>query len=1342
MNAIIKGYQDVPMTRRRAQLLAEYADKLAEMLENAPDDQDLAEWVQSKIDRAAGAIQSAYHYLDQEDDEELEKAVGHKYTHRKRVGTDKRGRARYRYYYAEHQGGGITRASFEAGSAFKLTYKGRRGHFHIHHVEGDQVFITHDSRPDMEPVSISKGELRALLKRQHTKAEQAHVEKRRKEVEKIKSRNVKQGLGLALHRLRQAAQVAGVELDERYQRKPKKKKPAQRTQASESVDATIRRMIPPSMIADSIPSTPISLDTLVNKVLKTSGAPSLSPENMKRVNDHVRAEVDKMLSERVIETYAPSRPYDALFTPAQATDTPREDRFDTMPEVEAPRDQLTETAQQIIEEANQEHEERHDEHQEITKFELGEHTHTKTGAKLFTAKQTERVDRDEYFRRVEIAKKHQGRYERRYVRGFVFKNAEDARAFALEVEGAAQEAPETSAETVTPHEDHPSADNFETMPEVESVGTPKTLLDDIRSEITVERFIREGRRREDTAEREVKKLLGDLEKLEQSLLNREYSTEAKQAKAQEILNRRLPKILEQVRRLTRAKLVRPQLSGGAGQRNAARYHRALGEIGIAEDRANEEYRRALKELDQLEEKPPLPTTPREQLTETAREARLNVKQVSAREAIKRARGAQTRIKASNRADKLTKTGRRARASINADKLLIEAIERIMDQDYREMERPLPSDINQRTPQQDNFAKLRGALNNLKSSQTLTRRSWTDDHESLQKKRIKSRSEIEDALKDLETRSLEELQTQIQVSIEDLPPKGQRTAEDAKRFFGEPQRNEAAKRVTYERDGHIITGPASGRGKGKFRYNLSLPRERFRDEPLLATAQSSNEIGTYDTLDEALTAAINQYEPSDQIIDRMVESAKEERERTARRMGVTPTRTAHTIVLDRLLEAKRSGNEAQESQANEQLRPQLMSLLERLEQGTLDQGERQALLSRYQELETLTTGAAQELAQEIVSRLQGADNFETMPEVESAPRQGAERRRKEALIRLRFRQLLSLQDQETTETLDAEENRLNELSSKLLRTVEKAEQKRIETQIQSLITEAREKVQRAEERAGEATQKLTPDPAQAIISDLMSLESDEIKQAEKYIEGYKAERYKRANKDLYIKELSNLLGSAIAYNYESLSERYSEQAIVQTLERLEDEKNKPHLDNALVSPLLDRQPTTPREQLTETVRELSDQPARTAAVSRTPRASEATLTGSGDLSDTERRDLTNRARFITSGSEETTKTGRRSRAQKAKDQELLLIYNRLHSDASARLGPLAPRFADYSQFVKLQGGDLPERAQTRADFRTGIMSSIEELRNATTAQPTSSTQKSATHLINYRAQLLQTIERIA
>ena len=129
------------------------------------------------------------------------------------------------------------------------------------------------------------------------------------------------------------------------------------------------------------------------------------------------------------------------------------------------RDQLTSTAQEIITEADQDHDERHDEHQSIEQFELGEHTHTRTGVKLFTAKQKGRTDRDEYRRRVEIAKKHNGRYERRYVKGFLFKTAEDARNFALEVEGGQVE---ESAETVTPHEDHPQADNFETMVEVES----------------------------------------------------------------------------------------------------------------------------------------------------------------------------------------------------------------------------------------------------------------------------------------------------------------------------------------------------------------------------------------------------------------------------------------------------------------------------------------------------------------------------------------------------------------------------------------------------------------------------------------------------------------------------------------------------------------------------------------------------------------------------------------------------------------------------------------------------------------------------------------------------------
>ena len=98
------------------------------------------------------------------------KAAGHKYTHRKLVGKDpKTGRKRYRYYYAEHHGGGITGAAFEAGAAFKLTFKGRRGHFHVQRVEGDKVFVKHDGRPGSKEVEMSQDELRALLKRQHSR---------------------------------------------------------------------------------------------------------------------------------------------------------------------------------------------------------------------------------------------------------------------------------------------------------------------------------------------------------------------------------------------------------------------------------------------------------------------------------------------------------------------------------------------------------------------------------------------------------------------------------------------------------------------------------------------------------------------------------------------------------------------------------------------------------------------------------------------------------------------------------------------------------------------------------------------------------------------------------------------------------------------------------------------------------------------------------------------------------------------------------------------------------------------------------------------------------------------
>jgi hypothetical protein len=111
----------------------------------------------------------------------LIKAAQHKYTHRKLVGRDpKTGRPRYRYYYARHHGGGITGAAFEAGSAFRLTFKGRTGHFHVESVDGDMVTVRHDGRKGSKPIEMSRDELRTLLERQHSRLETASREKAQK----------------------------------------------------------------------------------------------------------------------------------------------------------------------------------------------------------------------------------------------------------------------------------------------------------------------------------------------------------------------------------------------------------------------------------------------------------------------------------------------------------------------------------------------------------------------------------------------------------------------------------------------------------------------------------------------------------------------------------------------------------------------------------------------------------------------------------------------------------------------------------------------------------------------------------------------------------------------------------------------------------------------------------------------------------------------------------------------------------------------------------------------------------------------------------------------------------
>jgi hypothetical protein len=1023
----MSGYQDVPMTRRRAQLLEEYASKLADMLEAAPNDKDLAEWVQSKIDRAAAAIQSAYHYLDQDDESDLEKAVGHKYTHRKRVGTDKKGRARYRYYYAEHQGGGISRAKFEAGSAFKLTWKGRRGHFHIDRVEGNQIFITHDSRPDMEPVPVQADELRALLTKQHSKAEQKHVKRRQREVEEIKRRAHRGGLGLALHRLRQAAAQAGVSLPEQYQRKPKK------TRA---------------------------------KVAETT---------------------------REVETPEKGEPV-------------QDERFEYGLELEA----------------------------------LAKRAGLKYSEQGVTRSVDARVVRDNE-PRVLISAMHLQKVYPKLTQQQV--NDFKARAIAYLKE-----------------------------------FTGDDLTEDIQ-----------------------------------------HTAQSNQ---------------------TRSRMIYKEL-------DAAISH-IINEVGRGGREERKATLQAVKMLAEWRESIQQPTTPREQLTETAREVTQGADNFetmpeveSARATTATVRDVQSTLKASRRADKLTATGRRARASINADRELIEAVQRALDEGYKGMESPAFIPLNERTPRQANYQRLKGALNGFKGSQTLTRGSWTDDHKSLQKKRIKARDQLDEALKELD--QIARSQEQAQVRIEDLPPKGQRTAEDAKRFFGEPkyfERIEGSKTkryVIYERDGHRIVGPASGRGKGKFSRSFSWDTPRYRREReqgnIIAGPDSLTyqEIADYDTLDEALTRTVNQYRSQDEMIDKLIEKEKE-----------------------------------------------------RLTQGR-------------KELERLNATPREQLTETAREVTQGADNFETMPEVESLANKKTTRERSLALRGYKPEELIeiaahaAIQDKAVNKEVDAKARELEREYKDLANTAAR------------LGSE--------EELAKEGGNYRYQDAEQAA--------------REKH-----EERLNLARIDIYNKVYRDVISHLRGQKRDYVKQRNAIESRIKELNLSADSFETP-------------QPTAPaRQALTETTeRVTSDQTAEQATTRATPRPSEATLRGSGELDETVRANLQDRAQFLLSTPENVTKTGMRSKAQRAKDSELLLIYMRLQSDAQARLGPTAPQFNErHTRLMRAPrdiGINTALMTPYRAELREGIKDAIRELEQATSGQVT----KSAHPLITYRAQLIQTVERL-
>jgi hypothetical protein len=70
-----KQYDDLPMTYKQSKMLEDYSEKLCALLKSMPMDADLPEWVQGKITKALDYLQAAYHYLEVEMQEEMDKDI-------------------------------------------------------------------------------------------------------------------------------------------------------------------------------------------------------------------------------------------------------------------------------------------------------------------------------------------------------------------------------------------------------------------------------------------------------------------------------------------------------------------------------------------------------------------------------------------------------------------------------------------------------------------------------------------------------------------------------------------------------------------------------------------------------------------------------------------------------------------------------------------------------------------------------------------------------------------------------------------------------------------------------------------------------------------------------------------------------------------------------------------------------------------------------------------------------------------------------------------------------------------------------------------------------------------
>lgn len=144
--------------------------------------------------------------------------------------------------------------------------------------------------------------------------------------------------------------------------------------------------------------------------------------------------------------------------------------IDSMPEQEpqaqAPKDarsSLVEQAEKVIQEVHDKHEDKPLVHKPLENFEIGEHTHTKTGEIAHTVKNKKRVSRSEFLEHKKKARELGGFYSK-FTSKFHFKEKDKALEFAHHFEPVQDQAEEVKQDAKK--EDHTHHENnFETMPE-------------------------------------------------------------------------------------------------------------------------------------------------------------------------------------------------------------------------------------------------------------------------------------------------------------------------------------------------------------------------------------------------------------------------------------------------------------------------------------------------------------------------------------------------------------------------------------------------------------------------------------------------------------------------------------------------------------------------------------------------------------------------------------------------------------------------------------------------------------------------------------------------------------